>query len=155
MFLYFEKGSFIRKKRRNAMKAVKTAIRFARKKKIYPSIKTEEALNLLGELNDEIEYTHKVIQAAFEESENAIKLIKSEKIGEAVPSIEKARELFRNDDLEAGINLLKKVYEKLKISYLQKSRMAVLGGFNSDIKEIKNELKERMVRRYKKAKQTL
>lgn len=143
IFSYFEKSRFVRKKTRHARKAINAALRFARKKKTYPSNKTAEALDALGQMQDELEYTHKVILTAFEEAENIIKLIKQEKIGETIPLVEKAREQFKNHDLDGGMALLKEAQQNLKIKFLLKSRKATLSGLDSDIKKLKHELKER------------
>jgi hypothetical protein len=143
IFSYFEKSRFIRKKNRHARKAINAALRFARKKKTYPSNKTAEALDALGQMQDELEYTHKVILTAFEEAENAIQLIKQEKVGELIPLVEKARDRFKNHDLDGGVALLREAQANLKNSFLPKSRKATLGGLDSGIKKLKHELKER------------
>jgi hypothetical protein len=143
IFRYFEKSRFVRKKTRNASKAIKGALRFARKKKTYPSNKTTEVLDALGQMQDELEYTHKVILTAFEEAENIIEMIRQEKVGEIIPLVERAREQFKNHDLEDGMELLKEAQKKLKNTFLPKSRKAALAGFDSDIKKLKHELMER------------
>ncbi len=140
IFSYFEKSRFVRKKTRNARKAINAALRFARKKKTYPSKKTTEALDALGQMQDELEYTHKVILTAFSEAESIIQMIKQEKVGEMIPLVEKARAQFKNHDLEGGMALLKEAQEKLKNRFLLKSRKATLGGLDSDIKKLKHEL---------------
>ncbi|WP_319407933.1 hypothetical protein [uncultured Desulfosarcina sp.] len=143
IFSYFEKGHFVRQKTRNARKAIKAALRFARKKKTFPSNKTTDALNALEQIKDEIEYTHKVISTAFEEAESIIQMIMKEKVGEVFPLVEKAREQFKNHDIEGGMELLKDVQEKLKNRFLPISRKEALAGFDSDIKKLKHELMER------------
>jgi sulfatase maturation enzyme AslB (radical SAM superfamily) len=140
IFRYFEKSRFVRKKTRNARKAINAALRFARKKKTYPSKKTAEALDALGQMQDELEYTHKVILTAFEEAEKIINLIKQEKVGEIIPLVEKARDRFKNHDLEGGMERLKEAQENLNNKFLLKSRKATLGGLDSDIKKLKHEL---------------
>ena len=140
IFHYFEKSRFVRKKTRNARKAINAALRFARKKKAYPSKKTAEVLDALGQMQDELEYTHKVIVTAFEEAEKIVNLIKQEKVGEIIPLVEEARERFKNHDLEGGMEQLKAAQENLKNKFLLKSRKATLGGLDSDIKELKHEL---------------
>lgn len=143
IFRYFEKSRLVRKKTRQARKSIDTALRFARKKKTYPSKKTAEALDALGQMQDELEYTHKVILTAFEEAENIIKMISQEKVGETIPLVEKARDRFKNHDLEGGMELLKAAQENLKNKFLLKSRKATLGGLDSNIKQLKQELMER------------
>jgi hypothetical protein len=143
IFHYFENGRFVRKKTRNARKAISAALRFARKKKTYPSNKTADALNALEQIQDEIEYTRKAISTAFEEAESIIRMIMQEKVGEVIPLVEKAREQFKNHDLEGGMALLKDVQEKLNNRFLPMSRKEALAGFDSDIKKLKHELMER------------
>lgn len=143
IFGYFENGRFVRKKVRSARKAIKGALRFARKKKTYPSKKTAEILDALKQLDDELEYTHKAMSTAFEEAETIIKMIRQEKVGEMIPLVEKARDLFVDHDIQGGMELLKRVQEKMKNKYLPKSRKAALAGFDSDIKKLKHDLLER------------
>lgn len=143
IFRYFEKSRFVRKKTRNARKAINAALKFARKKKTYPSKKTTEVLDALGQMQDELEYTHKVIITAFEEAEKIIQMINQEKVGEIIPLVEKAREQFKNHDLDGGMELLKEAQESLKNKFLLKSRKEALSGLDSDIKKLKYELKER------------
>jgi len=143
IFSYYEKSRFVRKKTRNARKAINAALKFARKKKTFPSKKTTEALDALGQMQDELEYTHKVMITAFEEAESIIQMIKQEKVGEIIPLVEKAREQFKNHDLDGGMGLLKEAQENLKNKFLLKSRKAALSGLDSDIKKLKQELKER------------
>jgi hypothetical protein len=94
-------------------------------------------------MQDELEYTHKVILTAFEEAENIIQMIKQEKVGEMIPLVEKAREQFKNHDLEGGMALLKEAQEKLKNRFLPISRKEALAGLDSNIKKLKYELMER------------
>jgi hypothetical protein len=147
IFGYFEKGRLVRKKIRHARKAIKGALRFARRKKSYPSKKTTEALNALEQIHDEIEYTHKAIKTAFAEAEDVIKMIRQEKVGDITPLIESARAHFKNHDLSSGMEHLKSAQERLKNIYLPKSRKAILGGLDSDVKQLKHELRERQLSR--------
>jgi hypothetical protein len=143
IFLYFEKGRFVRKKVRKARKAAKAAIRFATKKKAYPSNKTSEALKALAQIDQEIEYTDKVIRTAFEEVNNAVKMIRQEKVGGSVRLMEKAREQFKKHNFEEGMELLKLAQEKLRDDFLPKSRKAILGGLDREIRTLKKKLLER------------
>jgi hypothetical protein len=143
VFRYFEKGRFARKKVRSARKAVKAAIRFATKKKAYPSNKTAEAMKVLAQIDQEIDYTDKAIRAAFEEAKNTVEMIRQEKVGGSVRLVEKARERFKSQDFEGGMEQLKLAKEKLKNDFLPKSRKAILGGLDREIKLLKQELLER------------
>ncbi len=143
IFRYFENGRFIRKNTRKARKSINAALRFARKKKTFPSNKTADALDALGQMQDELEYTNKAILTAYEEAEAVIKLISQEKIGEVIPLVENARQQFKSHDIEGGMALLKEAREKLKNKFLLKSRKSVLAGLDSDVKKLKHELMER------------
>jgi hypothetical protein len=146
LFDYFENGRWVRRQTRCARKAINAAIRFAKRKKTYPSSKTADALNALEQIQDELEYTHKAMLTAFEEAENIVKLIMQEKVGEMIPLVEKATAQFKNHDLEGGMALLKEAQEKLKNRFLLKSRRTALAGLDSDVKRLKHELMERRTR---------
>ena len=143
IFSYFETGRFVKKQARQARKSLKAALRFAKKKQTYPSKKTTELLDALKQIDDELTYTHKAIRKAFEEAETIIKMIRREKVGDIIPLVEKAREQFQDHDLQGGMNLLKQAQERLSNPFLPQSRKATLGGLDSDLKRLKQELLER------------
>ena len=143
IFSYFEKGRLVRKNVRSARKAIKGALRFAKKKQTFPSKKTTEALNALEQIRDEIEYTQKALRTAYEEAQTIVQLIGQERVGELIPLVTKAREQFNNRDIEGGMTLLREANERLKNGYLPKSRKATLAGLDSDVKKHKQELLER------------
>ena len=140
IIVYFEKGKFTRKRVKEARKAVKQALRFAKKKKIYPSIKTDRANELLEELLEEVEYTHQVLKETATEMESMITLIKEERVGNVPSLINTAREHFRNNELEKGMELLRESQGKLGINFLLKTREKVLAGIGSEVKKIKYEI---------------
>jgi hypothetical protein len=140
IFNYFEKGRFVRKRVRKAGKSIRSAMRFARKKKTFPSKKTAEVLNALEQIRDEIEYTHQAIRTAYEESEKIIKLIRQEKVDDIIPRIEDARERFKKHDIEGGMEILQDAQKRLKNDFLPKSRKAILAGLDSEIKTLKHEI---------------
>jgi len=144
IFSYFETGRFARKQVRRARKSLKGALRFAKKKKTYPSNKTTELLNALAQIDDEITYTQKAIRTAFEEAETIVKTIRQEKVGDILPLIEKARECFKKHDLQGGMEMLKEAQSKLSNPYLPQSRNALLGGLDSEVKQLKRELLQRV-----------
>ena len=143
IFSYFEKGRLVRKKVRSARKALKGALRFAKKKKAYPSKKTAEVLNALEQIRDEIEYTQKALLTAYQEAQTILELIGQEKVGEIIPMVTNAQTQFANRDLEGGMLLLQEARDKLKNRYLPNSRKVTLGGFDSDVKKLKHELLQR------------
>jgi len=152
VFSYFEKGRFVRKKIKKAQKNLKSAIRFARKKKIYPSIKTTLTVNDLRDLQDEIEYTNRVIKATSAEMEKMILKIKEEMIGDVLTLLEDARNAFKEDKFQVGLDLLKEAQLRLEKKYLINARKEILGGFNSEVRNIKNLIWEKRTMRPDKKK---
>ena len=140
---HFEKGKATRKKMKEARKAVKQALKLAKKKKINPGLKINHAREVLEELREEVEYTRKVVRATAEEMDNAIRRIEEERIGEVLALIDRARERFRNKEIEKGLEVLKESQAKMEKKILDKTRKVVLAGIHSDVKNLKYELEER------------
>jgi hypothetical protein len=143
MIVYFEKGKLTRKKTREARKAVKQALKLARKKKINPGVRINQAREFIEELREEVEYTRKVLRATAEEMENALRHIEEERIEEALTLIDRARERFRGKEIEKGLQALKESQGKMDKKILDKTRKAVLAGIHSNVKKLKYELEER------------
>jgi len=140
---YFERGRFTRKRVRDARKAVKKALRFAKKKKTYPSVETGRARELLVELLEEVEYTHRVLKETAAEMENMITEIKEERVENILSQVNTAREHFRENELEKGIELLKESQIKLEEKFLLKTRERVLAGISSEVKKIRYEIQKK------------
>lgn len=143
MIAYFEEGKVARKKIKDARKAVKQALKMAKKKKINPSLKINLARQVLEELLEEAENTRKVIKATAEEMDNAIRCIEEERVGEVLSLVDRSHELFRNKEMERAMDLLRESQAKMKNKILEKSRTAILGGIHSDVKNLKYELQEK------------
>jgi len=143
LFGYFETGRFVKKQIRKARRSLKGALRFAKKKQTYPSNKTNELLDALGQIDDEIAYTQTAIRTAFKEADNIITMIRKEKTGDLIPLVKSARGRFQNRDLEGGMELLQAVKMKRSSPYLPQSRKTLLGGLDSDVKQLKKELLQR------------
>ena len=143
MIAYFEKGKLTKKKMKEAGKAVKQALKLAKKKKINPGVKITQAREVLEELREEVQYTRKVVRATAEEMEKAIQHIEEERIGEVQALIDRARERFRNKEIEKGLDLLKEAQGKMTKKVLDKTRQAILAGIHSEVKNLKYELEER------------
>lgn len=143
MIAYFEKGKITREKMKEARKAVKLALKLAKKKKINPGVKITQAREVLEELREEVQYTRKVVRATAEEMEKAIQHIEEERIGEVQALIDRARERFRNKEIEKGLDLLKEAQGKMTKKVLDKTRQAILAGIHSEVKNLKYELEER------------
>jgi methionine aminopeptidase len=143
MIAYFEKGKITREKMKEAGKAVKQALKLAKKKKINPGVKINQAREVLEKLREEVQYTRKVVRATAEEMEKAIRHIEEERIGEVQALIDLARERFRNKEIEKGLDVLKEAQGKMTKKVLDKTRQAVLAGIHSEVKNLKYELEER------------
>ena len=140
---YFEKGKITRKKMKEARKALKEALKLAKKKKINPGVKINQAREVLEELREEVQYTRKVVRTTAEEMENAIRHIEEERIGEVLTLIDRARERFRDKEIEKGLDILRESQGKMAKKILDKTRQAVLAGIHSEVKKLKYELEER------------
>jgi hypothetical protein len=143
IILYFERDKFIRKRVKKARKTIKQALRFAKKKKVYPSKKTDLALELMEELLEEVDYTHQVLKKAAIEMESMIIQIREERVVNISSLIHTAREHFREKELEKGMELLKEAQSELEKKFLLKTRNNILTGIHSEIKKIKHEIVER------------
>jgi hypothetical protein len=143
LIVYFEKGKLTREKMKEARKAVKQALKLAKKKKINPGVKINQAREVMEELREEVQYTRKVIRATAEEMENAIRHIEEERIGEVLGLIDRARERFRDKEIEKGLEVLRESQGKMEKKILDKTRQAVLAGIHSEVKDLKYELEER------------
>jgi hypothetical protein len=143
MIAYFEEGKVPRKKIKDARKAVKQALKMAKKKKINPSLKINLARQVLEELFEETDYTRKVLKAGAEEMDNAIRRIEEERVGEVLSLIDRAHEHFRNKEIDKAMDLLRHSHAKMGNKILEKTRTAILGGIHSDVKNLKYELQER------------
>jgi hypothetical protein len=140
---YFEEGKVARKKIKDARKAVKQALKMAKKKKINPSLKINLARQILEELLQELDYTRKVLRAAAEEMDSAIRHIEEERVGEVLSLVDRAHEHFRNKEMERAMDLLRESEVKMRNKILEKTRTAILGGIHSDVKNLKYELQEK------------
>jgi hypothetical protein len=140
IILYFERDKFIKKRVKKARKTVKQALRFAKKKKVYPSEKIDLSLELMAELLEEVDYTHQVLKKAAIEMESMITQIKEERVVNIASLISTAGDHFREKELEKGMELLKEAQSELEKKFLLITRKNILTGIDSEIKKIKHEI---------------
>lgn len=140
---YFEKGESTKNKMKEIRKTIKQAVRFARKKQVYPSLKTNQAVELFEEMYDELEVTQKVLKEAAAEMDNLINEIKEERVLDVHSIITDAQEYFKEKKIETGITLLQKAQHEMKGKLLLKTRKKVLAGLNSKVKKIKYEIEKK------------
>ncbi len=142
MITYFEKGKLTREKMKGAHKALKQALKLAKKKKINPGVKINEAREILEELRGEVQFARKVVRATAEEMEKTIRHIEEERIGAVLAVIDRARERFRDKEIVKGLDILKESQGQLTKKILDKTRKAVLAGLRSEVKNLKYEYEE-------------
>lgn len=147
MVKHFESGKSVRRKIKRADKAVKKALRVAKKKKINPGLKIAEARGALEDLRDEIKFTRNALSATCKSLYQALDRIQQERIESAFSLIDGAHERFREKEIEKGVALLKKSKEELRKKVLLKSRTALFGGTSSEVTATKSEIEEYMRRR--------
>ena len=140
--LYFEKRRAIKQRVRAVRKQIKQALRFAKKKKVYPSNKTDKALEIMAELQAEVDFTHLVLQKSAAEMEALIIQIKEERVGTVSSLISTARKQFRQNRLDKGMELLKEAQGLLGEKYLLKTRKTFLTGIDSEIKILKRKIEK-------------
>lgn len=139
---YFEKGKSTKRRIREIRNNLRQAVRFARKKKIYPSLKTNRAVDIFEEMYEELELTHKVIKETAKEMESMIKQIKEERVIGTHSIVMEAQEYFKEKEIDTGIKLLQKAQNELNGKLLYKTRKKVLAGYDSEVKKIKYEIEE-------------
>jgi hypothetical protein len=140
---YFEKEKTIRKRVKEARKTVKKALRFSKKKKIYPSSKTDRAVELMAELREEVDYTHQVLTKSAAEMEALINQIMKERVEDVSSLIDNARIHFRKSELDEGMRLLKEAQKKLAKKFLLETRKMFTTGIDSEIKKIKRQIESK------------
>lgn len=140
---YFEKGESTRKRVSEIRMRLRQAIRFARKKKIYPSLKTNQVVDLFEEMYEELEVTHKVLKEAASEMEEMLNQIKEERVLDVHSLVIEAQEYFKEKEIDIGVRLLEKAHKDMKEKLLYKTRKKTLAGYYSEIKKIKREIEEK------------
>jgi len=150
---YFEKGKDVRKGMKQARKAVKKALKLAKKKNINPGIKIGMAREALEGIHEELKYTRKAIAKTYSNLDAALDRIQNERLMEPLFLIEKAHELFREKQIERGMEMLRKSQVELEKKDLVKTRTSLFAGTSNEITELKDEIEEyKQQKRLKKKK---
>jgi hypothetical protein len=137
---YFEKGKLIRKRGKEARRAIKRALKIAKKNKRNPAEKIARAIGVLRGFGEELEITRKALRTTYNNIESALNQIEEERIDEPFTLIENARQLFIKNDFKKGIKLLEDSKEKFGKKVLSKTRKAFLGGISSEVRKLKAEI---------------
>ena len=136
---FFEKSRTVRKKNKEARKAINKAFKIAKKRRRNPGVMIGTAIKTIRGLNEEVEYTRKILKATFHSMEKALDQIQKERIEEPAALIENAQVFFEKKNFNKGLELLKESKEKANKKVLLKSRTAIFGGI-SEIKDLKREI---------------
>ena len=142
---YFEKGTSIKSRVKEIRKSVNQAIKFAKKKNVYPSVSTNQAVEAMEAIYEELEITQKVLKEAAAEMDNLINEIKEERVIDIHSIVTDAQDYFKEKRIETGITLLLKAQHELKGKLLTKTRKKVLAGFNSEVRKIKYEIEKKEI----------
>ncbi len=140
---YFEKGESTKRRIKEIGKLLKQAVKFAKKKNVYPSMKTNRAVELMEEIYDELEVTQKVLKEAAAEMDKLMDEIKQERVLNLHSIVTDAQEYFKEKRIDTGITLLEKAQHEMKEKLLLKTRKKILAGFNSEVKKIKYEIEKK------------
>lgn len=136
---HYEKDKHVRSEIKQAHKAVKQALKIAKKKKINPGIKLGEAREVLEALRQEMEYTNRALSAITNNLQDALTKIQVERIEEPLATLNEARDFFRDKEIEKGIEVLKESEGEIKKKVLVKSRTALFGGTSNEVTELKDQ----------------
>lgn len=137
---YYEKDKHIKNEVKKAHKAVKQALKIAKKKKINPGIKIGEARDALESLRREMEYTTEALTATTNNLQDALTKIQVERIEEPLAAINEARDFFRDKHIEKGIQVLKESEGEIKKKVLVKSRTALFGGTSNEVTALRDQI---------------
>jgi hypothetical protein len=129
----------VRKKTKEARKAITKALKIAKKKRRNPGVMIGTAIKTIRGLNDDVEYTRKILQATFHSMEKALDQIQKERIEEPAELIENAQVFFEKKNFEKGLALLNEAKDKTNTKILMKARTGIFGGI-SEIKDLKQEI---------------
>jgi hypothetical protein len=137
---YFESEKDCRRGIRRARKSLRKAFKLVRKKKINPGVSIRGAREVLESLKEEIQMSRKALLVTSTSLGIALNQIQQERIDQPLALIEDACELFRNKEIEKGLELLKQSQTEFEKKVLVKTRTALFGGTSSAIKDMKEEI---------------
>jgi hypothetical protein len=139
---HYEKDKHIRNEIKKAHKAVKQALKIAKKKKINPGIKIGEARDAFETLRQEMDFTTQALTVTTNNLQDALTKIQVERVEEPLAAINEARDLFREKQIEKGIEVLKESEGEIRKKVLVKSRSALLGGSSNEVTQLREQFEE-------------
>ena len=139
---HYEKDKHIRNEVKKAQKAVKQALKIAKKKKINPGIKIGEARDVFESLRQEMDFTNQALMVTTNNLQEALTKIQVERIEEPLAAINEARDFFREKEIDKGIEVLKESEGEIRKKVLVKSRSALLGGTSNEVTQLREQFEE-------------
>ena len=139
---YYESDKHIRKEVKKAHKALKQALKIARKKKINPGIKIGEARDIFESLRQEMDFTTQALTVTTNNLQDALIKIQVERIEEPLAVINEARDFFREKQIDKGIGVLKESEARIRKKVLVKSRSALFGGISNEVTQLRDQFEE-------------
>jgi hypothetical protein len=139
---HYEKDKHIRNEVKKAHKAVKQALKIAKKKKINPGMKIGEARDAFEILRREMDFTTQAVTVTTNNLQDALTKIQVERVEEPLAAINEARDLFREKQIEKGIEVLKESESEIRKKVLVKSRSALLGGISNEVTQFRAQFEE-------------
>ena len=136
---HYEKDKHIRNEVKKAHKAVKQALKIAKKKKINPGIKIGEARDIFETLRQEMDFTTQALTVTTNNLQDALTKIQVERIEEPLAAINEARDLFREKQIDKGIEVLKESEGEIRKKVLVNSRSALLGGTSNEVTKLREQ----------------
>jgi hypothetical protein len=140
LIAHYETGKACRRGMKRVEKAVKKALKTAKKKKINPASAIGEAQKVFDILHEEIQLTRRALIAISSNLENALDRIHQERIVKPLALIEKARDLFRDKEIDEGLGMLKNSQAEFEKKTLSTTRTTLLGGTSNEVKDIKEQI---------------
>lgn len=137
---YFESERDCRRGIRKAQKSLKKAFKLASKKKINPGVSIRAAREVLESLREEIQMSRKALLVTSTSLGIALNQIQQERIDQPLALIDGACELFRNKEIEKGLEMLKQSQSEFEKKVLVKTRTALFAGTSNAIKDMKEEI---------------
>jgi hypothetical protein len=139
---HYEKDKHIRNEVKKAHKAVKQALKIAKKKKINPGIKIGEARDIFESLRQEMDFTTQALTVTTNNLQDALIKIQVERIEEPLAAINEARDFFREKKIDKGIEVLKQSEGEIRKKVLVKTRTAMLGGTSNEVTQLRDQFEE-------------
>jgi hypothetical protein len=98
------------------------------------------AREALEGIREELKFTRKSIAKTYSNLDEALDRIQNERLMQPLFLIEKAHELFREKQIEKGMEMLRKSQDELEKKGLVKTRTALFAGTSNQVTALKDEI---------------